>query len=202
MGIGRAIEVNLATVGYVLVLVARRADALAELAGNLRVRSGAQVQVLPANLGSTEGVALVLNTTAGADVGLCVAATGYGTSGPLLVSQLKDKDDLLRVNCEAVLRPSHALGNCSGARGSGGLVLNSLIVRFQGAPWAAFDAATKAYVQSLAGALHVELPPVGIDVLTVAPGPMHSGLADRTGMTMGRALTPHTVARGTLNALS
>ncbi len=200
-GIGRAIAVDLAAAGFELVLVARRDDALTELADQLRGRTGAGVQVVPADLGTPEGVELVQRATAGTDIGLCVAAAGYGTSGPLLASPLEVEVDLLRVNCEAVLRLCHAFGNRFAARGRGGLVLVSSIVGFQGAPWAAHYAATKSYVQSLAEALHVELGPAGIDVLATAPGPTHSGFADRAGMTMGRALTPQTVARGTLDAL-
>ena len=40
-----------------------------------------------------------------------------------------------------------------------------------------------------------------MDVLAAAPGPTHSGFADRADMTMGRALSPTVVARGTLDAL-
>lgn len=75
------------------------------------------------------------------------------------------------------------------------------IVGFQGVPNAAHYAATKAYVQSFGEALAVELKPLGIDVLVSAPGPTHSGFAGRAGMTMGAALTPAEVARGTLRAL-
>ena len=68
-------------------------------------------------------------------------------------------------------------------------------------PNAAHYAATRAYVQSLAEALHVELAPLGVDVLAAAPGPTHSGFAERADMRMGRARTPPDVARGVLDAL-
>lgn len=56
-------------------------------------------------------------------------------------------------------------------------------------------AATKAYVQSLAEGLHAELKPHGVDVLCVAPGPVHTGFAARAGMSMKSAATPDQVAR-------
>ncbi len=68
-------------------------------------------------------------------------------------------------------------------------------------PNAAHYAATKAYVQTLAEAMYVELRPRGVDVLAAAPGPTASGFAERAGMTMGRTLSPADVARGTLDAL-
>lgn len=74
------------------------------------------------------------------------------------------------------------------------------IVGFQGTPFAAHYAATKAYVQALAEGLAVELAPRGVDVVASAPGPTHTGFAARAGMRMGKALTP-AVAGPTLAAL-
>jgi short-subunit dehydrogenase len=87
------------------------------------------------------------------------------------------------------------------AQRRGGVIHLSSIVAFQGAPGSANYAATKAYVQSLAEALHHELKPQNVDVLACAPGPIHSGFAARAGMTMGTAQTPRDVAAATLNAL-
>ena len=68
-------------------------------------------------------------------------------------------------------------------------------------PRAAHYAATKAYVQTLAEGLHIELAARGVDVIASAPGPIHSGFAARANMRMGFALKPEDVAQGTLNAL-
>jgi short-subunit dehydrogenase len=80
------------------------------------------------------------------------------------------------------------------------VLLASLVGR-QGTPGAAHYAATKAYVQTLAEALHAELAPTGIDVVASAPGPVHSGFAARAGMRMTAALDPADVAAATLEAL-
>ncbi|MEO1163110.1 MAG: SDR family NAD(P)-dependent oxidoreductase, partial [Chloroflexota bacterium] len=72
---------------------------------------------------------------------------------------------------------------------------------FQGVPMSAHYAATKAYVQSLAEGLHLELASHGVDVLAVAPGPVASGFAEQADMQMGATVTPEAVAKGTLNAL-
>jgi len=75
------------------------------------------------------------------------------------------------------------------------------LVGFQGTPFSAHYAATKAYVQSLAEALHVELALSGVDVLASAPGPVQSGFAARAGMHFGVAVKPAEVAQATLDAL-
>jgi short-subunit dehydrogenase len=77
----------------------------------------------------------------------------------------------------------------------------SSIVAFQGVPRAAHYAATKAYVQTLAEGLRVELAPHGVDVLAAAPGPVASGFAERADLRMGQALDPAQVGQATLDAL-
>ena len=77
----------------------------------------------------------------------------------------------------------------------------SSIVAFQGVPRAANYAATKAYIQTLAEGLRVELQPFGIDVIASAPGPVKSGFAARANMEMGAAERPGTVAARTLDLL-
>lgn len=200
-GIGREIAVQLAEAGFDLVLVARRETALLELAAELTGRHGVDVQVLPIDLARTDGVDELIAATDGVDLGLYVAAAGFGTSGPFLRALPVREREMLRLNCEAVLTTSQVFGKRFADRGRGGIVLMSSIVGFQGLPNAAHYAATKAYVQTLAEALYVELRPHGVDVLAAAPGPTRSGFADRAEMTMGRALSSAAVARGTLDAL-
>ncbi len=200
-GIGREIASQLAEAGFDLVLVARREQVLLELAEELAHRIGVQAGVLPIDLARAEGVDELTTATTGTDIGLYVAAAGFGTSGPFLDATPAEEREMLRLNAEAVLVTSLVFGRRMADRGRGGLILMSSIVGFQGMPNAAHYAATKAYVQTLAEALHVELRPLGVDVLAAAPGPTHSGFADRAGMRMGRALSARDVARGTLEAL-
>ena len=200
-GIGREIAVALAGAGLNLVLVARREPVLRELAADLAARHGIDVRVLALDLAHAEGVDALTAATADTDIGLYVAAAGFGTSGQFLHAHPDQEREMLRLNCEAVLTTSLVFGRRLADRGRGGMILMSSIVGFQGLPNAAHYAATKAYVQTLAEALHVELRPHGVDVLAAAPGPTRSGFADRADMRMGRALSPAAVARGTLDAL-
>ena len=108
---------------------------------------------------------------------------------------------MLRVNCEAVLRLSHGLGRHMAARGRGQLVLFGSLVGFQGNAWTAQYSAIKAYVQSLAEGLAIEMRPHGVNVISVAPGPVASGFADRARMTMTLSDRPETIARGIVRRL-
>lgn len=197
-GIGREFARELARDGFKLVVVARRRAALESLAREL---APAEVRVVEADLSTAAGVEKVESQTAGLDVGLLVAAAGFGTSGEFLDGAREAELEMIDVNCRAVAALTHTFGQRLVARGRGGVVLLSSLVAFQGVARAANYAATKAWVQSFAEGLRLELAPRGVDVLACAPGPVASGFGARADMRMGMALTPVSVARSTLVAL-
>jgi len=160
-----------------------------------------EARVIAADLSTPTGVERVETETKHLDVGLLVAAAGFGTAGEFVDARLDDELRMLDVNCRAVLALSLHFGRRFAQSGRGGLILFGSLVGYQGTPNAAHYAATKAYVQTLAEALHVELAPKGVDVLSSAPGPVNSGFASRAGMQMGAAEKPETVARATVAAL-
>ncbi len=200
-GIGREMASDLAMRGLNVVLVARRTAILEELASELRGRYGVETQAMPSDLSRQDAVQEALDGTADLDVGLVVVAAGFGTSGGFLDADLQEELNMLDLNCRASLTMSLHYGRRLACRGRGGLILFSSLVAFQGVPWAAHYAATKAYVQSLAEGLHVELAPMGVDVLASAPGPVETGFAARSRLKMGKALQPVAVAQATLVAL-
>lgn len=200
-GIGRALALELAEAGLNLVLVARGRDTLERMATELAARHGVEARAIAADLGLEMGVEAVEAATRDLDVGLLVASAGFGTSGPFLDSSLEAELGMLDVNCRAPLAMSLHFGRRFAGRGRGGIVLMGSIVGFQGTPLAANYAATKAYVQTLAEALHAELGPLGVDVVSSAPGPVDSGFAARAGQRMGATVKPENVARATLDAL-
>lgn len=200
-GIGRAIAHDLAAAGLDLVLVSRRASELGMLAGELRERHGARVTPLAFDLGRREELARLVEETRAQDIGLLVAAAGFGTSGPLLETDLETELDLVAVNCSAVLALTHTFGRRFATRGRGGIVLFGSLVGWQGTPYAANYAASKAYVQSLAEGLRVELAPRGVEVLAAAPGPVNTGFARRADLRLGTAISAEKAARAIIAAL-
>jgi short-subunit dehydrogenase len=200
-GIGRAFAQHLARDGIHLVLVARREPVLHALADELRRAHGIQCRVLVADLTHAADVRSVVERTLDLDVGLLIAAAGFGTSGPLIRSQPDREREMLDVNCAAVLTLAMHFGARLAARGRGGIVFLSSLLAFHGVPGAAHYAATKAYIQTLAEGLRVELAPSGVDVIASAPGPIRTGFADRADLRMAVALSPDVVARVTLAAL-
>lgn len=200
-GIGRAMALHLAEAGLHLVLVARSQAVLEAMAEDYRARNGIQVRVLALDLSEAATVATVVAQTQDLAVGLLVAAAGFGTSGAWLKSQLPQELDMLQVNCRSLLELTWHFSQRFAQQRRGGIVLLSSIVAFQGVPYSAHYAATKAYVQAFAEALAVELLPLGVDVLAAAPGPTATGFADRAGLSLGQALSATAVAQTILMAL-
>ncbi len=200
-GIGREFAARLAAAGLNVVLVARRAERLAELGASLESKHGIRAMVVAVDLATPEGVHELELRTEALDVGLLVASAGFGTAGPFVDGKLDDELAMIDVNCRAVAALAHHYGGRFVRARRGGIVLLSSVVAFQGVPRAANYAATKAYVQSLAEGLRIELAPFGVDVVACAPGPIASGFGRRARMNMRLVLGPESVAQATLNAL-
>ncbi len=200
-GIGREFAICLAEAGIHVVLAARRGEVLEALAVALRRDHAVCTRVVAADLGTVAGVETLLDGVATLDVGLLVASAGFGTSGPFIDSPLAAELAMIDLNCRGVAALTHTLGSRFARRNRGGIVLMSSLVAFQGVARAANYAATKAYIQSLAEGLRLELLPLGVDVVASAPGPVHSGFAARASMTMSMAVPPRVVAQQTLESL-
>jgi hypothetical protein len=194
-GIGREMALQLAARGLKPILVARSASALEALAAQT------QGLALPLDLSAPHAPSELLERLSDRKVGLLVNAAGFGSGGAWIQSRLPDELSMLDVNCRAVLELSHFFARQFAAQRRGGIVLLSSIVSYQGVPFSANYAATKAYIQSLGEALAEELAPYGVDVLTAAPGPTASGFAARAGMVMKDADSSARVAAEIVSAL-
>ena len=200
-GIGQAIARLAAANGLSVILAARSEAKLHALAAELAAAHGVETHVAAVDLSQPTGVTALLDAMGGRDVGLAVLAAGFGTNGPLADSPLADELEMIGVNITAVAQLAHAFARRMTARKRGGIVLFGSILGWQGVPGQANYAATKAYIQSLGEGLHGELKPHGVDVLCVAPGPVHTCFAERARMTMTSAATPDQVADATWSAL-
>ena len=190
-GIGAAIARALAARGYPTMLVARREEALTELAAELRDRSGLTAEVHAADLGSDEGRDTVRRIVLDDErvVGV-VNAAGLGVTGR--VADLADEDGraaldgLVRLNVLALhdltIAAVGALVHRAEATRRTGAILNvSSITAFQPLPGVASYAASKAFVQSFSEAVNAELSGTGVTLTTLSPGLTRTGFADAAG---------------------
>jgi hypothetical protein len=155
---------------------------------------------------SDGAVAELARRTARLDIGLVVSSAGVVTSGPYLGNDLAAESALLNLNLEVPAQLTHVYGRLFTRRGRGGIILVSSAVAFAPVPYTANYAAAKAYIASLGQALHYELKGSGVDVLTLAPGPVRTEGADNAeGIDFGKlpvpSAQPAPVVRAALRAL-
>lgn len=200
-GIGLELAKTLASSGFHVVIHGRQQEKLELLAKEWKTAFGVEVVSILADLATDEGIQKVISQTQSLPIGLFIMSAGYGTSGSFLTNSIHAEANMLKINCESLLVLTHYFAQRFVAQKHGGIILLSSMVAFQGVPFAANYSASKAYVQSLAEALQVELKPFGVDVLAAAPGPVKSGFSQRANMEMGMALSPEDVAVPILKAL-
>lgn len=200
-GIGKAFACELASLGFNLLLVARRHPELLALSRELEHQFVVKTDVLTLDLSNSDATESLIGACESLDVGLFIAAAGFGTSGQFIDANLTDELSMIDVNCRAVMEQTHYFSKKFAANRKGGIVLLSSIVAFQGVPLSSGYAASKAYIQTLAEALHYELKPFSVDVLAVAPGPIESGFSERANLFPTKTDRPEVVARQSVAAL-
>jgi uncharacterized protein len=200
-GIGLEIAVHLASAGLNLVINGRNEIALQELKRKLNLQHNIEVKTVVSDVSNPEGVEAIISVTEGLEIGLLVVSAGFGTSGAFIDSSIYSEVNMLRVNCEALLSLTHYYSQQFVRQKRGGIILMSSMLAFQGVPYSANYAATKAYVQSLAEGLAEELRPHGVDVLAAAPGPVDSNFGKRANLNMSISLKPSQVAVPILRSL-
>jgi len=196
-GIGAAFAHALASRGISLVLVARREEPLAQLAGTLPVPSRTVVADL-----ASGGTHKVFQESQDLDVGLVIANAALSPIGPFTTVEPSLLRRALELNCGAALDLARHYTPAMVARGRGGLILMSSMAGQQGSPGIAVYAATKAFDAVLAEGLWAELRPHGVDVLACIPGAVETpGLARNSSGRAPGTVTADVVAAAALKAL-
>jgi short-subunit dehydrogenase len=163
-GLGRAMAEALAGRGATLVLSARKAEALDELAGSLP----GDHRVVPADLGE-DGAAESLAQEAGRIDGL-VANAGLPGTGRIEDFSPEELKRALRVNLEAPMMLARELAPSMRDRGDGHLLFVSSLAGKAPSPRSAVYAATKFGLRGFALCLRADLSGTGVGVSIVAPG--------------------------------
>jgi short-subunit dehydrogenase len=185
-GIGAELARVFASNGHRVAVVARRADRLTQLAGEIAARGGAAPIVIPCDLEQPDAgdrIAAAL-TAAGVEVEYVVNNAGYGLFGNAITLDRADQLGILTVNIRALtdlsLRFSEQL-----IRHRGGILNVGSIAGFLPGPGMAVYYASKAYVLSFSEALRQELAPHGVRVTVLCPGPVPSEFQARARFAPG-----------------
>lgn len=170
-GIGAEFARRLSAQGYELLLVARRADRLRQLAGELP----GLCEIYPADLSREETCRELLRKLAQRTVDLFINNAGFGECGPFLSTDLERELEMVDLNVRALHILTKGMVQAMEHQG-GGAVLNvgSSAGLLPAGPYMATYYATKAYVVSLTVGIAAELrerhSPVYLGCL--CPGPV------------------------------
>ena len=168
-GIGHEYAVQLAARGDDLVLVARDAARLEQVAEELRRAHQVEVEVLVADLTDRVDLARVEARLADHDrpIDLLVNNAGFGLKKRFLDNTADEETAMLEVLVTAVLRLTHAALGPMAERGHGGIINVSSVAAFL--PRGSYSAA-KAWVNSFSEWAHMEYGPRGVQVMALCPG--------------------------------
>lgn len=183
-GIGHAFARALAARRQDLVVVARSAAKLDELASTLEREHGGRVEVLVADLETDAGIeAVEARLGDGAHpVELLVNNAGFGTNGRFHELPIEGEVAEITLNVLALVRLTRAALGPMVARGHGGVINVSSVGAYQPTPQSATYGATKAYVSSFTNAIHEELRGTGVKAMVLAPGFTHTQFHERAGI--------------------
>lgn len=205
-GFGAAFARRFATTGHDLVLVARRADRLAELATELE-QLGARAVPMPTDL-SDPGAASALHARldeVGLRLDILVNNAGFGTHGRFSGEDPARIAQEIAVNVTAPTLLTREFLPDLVASPDGALINVASTAAFQPGPHIAVYAATKAYLHSFTAALWQEYKDSSLKVINLAPGPAETEFFDVAGsdaFKVGQVITPDQVVDAAFHELS
>ncbi|WP_430868140.1 SDR family NAD(P)-dependent oxidoreductase [Demequina aurantiaca] len=168
-GLGEEFAWQLATAGHDVVLVARSADRLSELADVIRSATGVGAEVLPADLSTQTGRDIVEARIADADrpVSMVVNNAGFGLGEGFLDTTWEAERAVLDVMVTATLQLSHAAAKAMATRGHGAIVnISSIAAYLANSTYAAHKRWILDFTEGLAG----DLKGTGVTATAVVPG--------------------------------
>jgi short-subunit dehydrogenase len=185
-GIGSELARVFASHGHRVVLVARRADRLMALAGEIAAAGGAAPIVIACDLEQPDAGDKIAATLAaeGVEVEYLVNNAGYGLFGHAVKLDRMEQLGIIAVNIRALTDLSLRFADHL-IRHRGGILNIGSVAGFLPGPGMAVYYASKAYVLSFSEALRCELAPSGVRVTALCPGPVPSEFQARAGFLPG-----------------
>ncbi len=183
-GLGAEFAKQLGKSQHNLVLVARDADRLEAKAVRLRNDFGIDVQILPADLITDDGVASVAARLAdpAVPVSVLVNNAGFSLVKAFEKNTVEDEAAHLRILAQTPMELTHAVLPGMLKRGNGRIINVSSVSAF--IPRGTYGAA-KAWGVSFSRFANLRYGPQGVKVTAVCPGFVHTEFHQRMGANMG-----------------
>jgi short-subunit dehydrogenase len=182
-GIGRVFAERLAGQGYNLILVARRASRLDDLALELRMRYEVGVEPIAADLAASEGIERIVEYfSVRDDITLLVNNAGTATLGNVSESKPDSLAAMINLNIVALTRLCAAALSAFGSRDRGAIVNVGSVLGFHGLPISSIYSGTKGYVLNFTLGIQQEVAGSNVKVHLAAPGAIATDLWEISGV--------------------
>jgi short-subunit dehydrogenase len=182
-GIGASLADQLGARGLDLVLIARNAALLDEVAAQARDAHGVQTRVVVQDLTEPDVGAKVASATEGLEVGLLIYNAGASDrTTTFLENELDYSLEQIKLDCIGPTVLAHHFGSAMRERGRGGIVLVASLACLAGSATLAMYSAVKAFQHNFAEGLWAELRPHGVDVCCTPLGMTYTPAFQRLGI--------------------
>ena len=169
-GLGAAFAREAGRLGFDVVLLARRADALEETAASIRADHGVATRCIVADLARDDIADVVASQTSDLDIGVLIYNAAAELYGPFLTLDHQSHRTNLAVNCFTPTVLAALFGARMRDRGRGAIAIVSSLAALQGARYLITYGASKAYELILAEGLWDEFGDHGVDALAYVVG--------------------------------
>lgn len=171
-GIGAAFARKLAARGRNVLLVARSEDKLIALCNELGRLTSIRAQYVALDLGAPDAGAQLFAETKKREleIDMLINNAGFGSMGDFLKLDIDRELEMIQLNVRAVVDLTHRFLGPMRDRRRGTIINVASTAGFQGVPYMATYAATKAFVLSFSEAIGEENRLHGIHVLALCPG--------------------------------
>lgn len=171
-GIGEAFARRWAARGENLLLVARSEDKLARLCDELGRANNINAQYVALDLTVSDATAKLFEETTrrGLEVETLINNAGFGSMGDFTALDLGRELEMIDLNIKALVALTHLYLQPMRERKRGTILNVASTAAFQGVPYMATYAATKAFVLSFSEALWDENHKLGVHVMALCPG--------------------------------
>lgn len=170
-GVGAAFADGLAERGLDVVLVARRAAVLDEVAADIADRHGVATRTLAVDLAAPDASREIAFATADLEIGLLACCAGADANfRPFLDTPIETAEAMVHRNCVTPMQLCHHFAPAMVARRRGGIVIFGSGAGLAGGPNMVAYGASKAFDMVFAEALWAELHDQGVDVLGLILG--------------------------------
>ncbi|MEO6882399.1 MAG: SDR family oxidoreductase [Bacteroidia bacterium] len=208
-GIGKAIAEVLAKQKVDLLLVARSADMLKNIAEDFSKKYGVKINFLATDLSLPDAAVTIQKWCSenNYNVSILVNNAGYGLWGRFDTLELSEQKNMMQLNMNALVNITYELLPLLKKQPKSYILNISSTAAYQAVPCLSVYAATKSFVLLFSRGLRYELKKSNISVTCVCPGATDTNFMDRAGMEALKAtaakfnMHPEDVAKTAVNAM-